>query len=194
MNTFFRKALESVRVIFIIIGGFAALALGGYWYVHQNLVTDPTSKPTCSVATESMVGLINQYRAQHKLAEVIESKSLDNIAKDISDMDSQDNSMTLSSSRITDATTKESYTSATLTYQVFPSTDSTVNGYIFKEMTNSDSYKNALLDATTGQVGIFTNCSVTSRTITVHANDPSQANINGQQYKVNSLTYMVYDH
>ena len=177
-----------------VIGVVGALVLGGYLYVSSSIVTDPTSKPSCSVDASMMVSLINKYRSDHHLAPMIENKFLDNIAKDLSDKDGQYNSMNLSMASITEATKREGYNSATLTYQVYPSTDSTVNGYIFKEMMNTETYKNAVLDKSLGQVGVYSNCSTDGRTITVRADNPSQASIDNQQIKVNTLTYLVYDH
>jgi uncharacterized protein YkwD len=193
MKTVLKKGFEGIKVVVSGIAVLAALAAGGYWYVHTNLVADPTSKPSCSVNPSEMISLINNYRTQHSVGEVVESPALDKVAQNMSTNDAQTNSMTLTVAAFTQAVNEASYTSSTPTFQIFPSTDSTVNGYIFKEMTNESAYKTGLLDPNIGIIGVYTNCSTNERTVTIHSNVGSEASVNGQQIKVNSLVYLVYD-
>ncbi len=188
------KIKEVAGAILGGIGVLAAIAIGAYVYFAQNTVPDPTSKPSCDVSSSGMISLINKYRTSKGISPMTEVIALDKVAKNLSDSDASADAITYSTSQITQATSNAGYqNSANVTYQVFPSSDSTVDGYIFKEMQNTGSFNKALLDSSTTKMGVYSNCSTTTRTVTVQADNPAQSNINGQQFKVNTLTYLVYD-
>lgn len=190
----FEKLKDGVAAVFGVIFIFGGFIFGGYLYISHNIETDISSKPSCDVSSSAMISLINKHRIDKGMAPVTEAVTLDNVAKKLSDSDALTNSITYSTAQITQATSAANYQArGNVTYQVFPSTDSTVNTYIFKEMKNTAAFNNALLDSSTSKVGVYSNCSTASRTVTIKEDSAAQSNINGQQFKVNTLTYLVYD-
>jgi hypothetical protein len=190
----FKGLTKGLKGILIGIGTLAVIAIALYFNFTPEV--DTTIPPTCNVNGTEMISLINQYRTNHSLTPYVKTQGLDNVAKDMSKLDAIHNTVDLTVGAITQAAQDTNYTNdAHLTFQVFTSTDATQNSAIFNEMVSpGSSYLAGIKSTTYTKIGVFTTCSTTLRTITIHA-DPnsSLSSLNDTQYKVYALIYLTYD-
>jgi hypothetical protein len=174
--------------IVIIIGGLLLSSLYEQG-VHKVL----SSTPSCKTDAPGIASLINQYRTAHGAPALTQMTDLNTMAKYLSDQDSTDSSMTLTSDRITQAIATDPAASQAATYQIFPSSDNVTDSSIFHELSSTPSYTAQMLDTSVHKIGVYVNCADTAHDVTIHTDSSQQANINGKKYHERSLTYIVYD-